>query len=133
MNIINPIWFYLCDVFNIVNAFTATAAGLIGLAWLLTYAIGWCLTTANASLGEDDCDYKSGLALKATAKKLIIPFIIVFSIDIFVPSENTVYKMMVANIATYENIDLTAETIEDAFDHVIDKLIELGGDDNAEN
>lgn len=67
MNVINPIWFYLCDVFNIVNAFTATAAGLIGLAWLLTYAIGWCLTTANASLGEDDCDYKAGLALKATA------------------------------------------------------------------
>ena len=26
-----------------------------------------------------------------------------------------------------------AETIEDAFDHVIDKLIELGGDNNAEN
>lgn len=125
-NAINPIWFYLCDVFNIVNAFTATAAGLIGLAWLLTYAIGWCLTTANASLGEDDCDYKSGLALKATAKKLIIPFIIVFSIDIFVPSENTVYKMMVANLATYDNIDIAADTIEEAFDHVIDKLVEFG-------
>lgn len=42
-------------------------------------------------------------------------------------------RAMVANIATYENVDLTAETIEDAFDHVIDKLIELGGDNNAEN
>jgi hypothetical protein len=30
-------------------------------------------------------------------------------------------------------IDLTAETIENAFDHVIDKLIELRGDNNAEN
>ena len=51
----------------------------------------------------------------------------------FYPERKTLYKMMVANIATYENIDLTAETIEDAFDHVIDKLIELGGDNNAEN
>lgn len=54
-------------------------------------------------------------------------------LSIFIPSEKTLYKMMVANIATYENIDLTAETIEDAFDHVINKLIELEGDNNAEN
>lgn len=126
MNVINPIWFYLCDVFNIVKTFASTAAGLIGIAWVLTYAIGWCLTTANASFGENNRDYKEGLALKATAKKLMIPFIIAFSINIFVPSEKTVYKMMVANLATYENIDIAADTIEDAFDHVIDKLVELG-------
>lgn len=125
-NVINPIWFYLCDVFDIIKTFAGIAAGLIGIAWLLTYVIGWCLTTANASLGEDDCDYQTGLALKTTAKKLIIPFIIAFSIDIFVPSEKTVYKMMVANLATYENIDIAADTIEEAFDNVIDKLVELG-------
>lgn len=47
-------------------------------------------------------------------------------VNIFVPSEKTVYKMMVANLATYENIDIAADTIEEAFDHVIDKLVELG-------
>lgn len=126
MNVINPIWFYLCDVFNIVKTFATIAAWLIGVAWLLAYVSGWCLVTANASLGEDDCDYKEGLALKATAKKLVMPFIIVFTLAIFVPSEKTVYKMMVANLATYENIDIAADTIEDAFDHVIDKLVDLG-------
>lgn len=126
MNVINPIWFYLCDVFNIVKTCATIAAGLIGVAWLLTYVYGWFLVTANSSLGEDDCDYKEGLALKATAKKLMIPFIIAFSINIFVPSEKTVYKMMVANLATYENIDIAADTIEEAFDHVIDKLVEFG-------
>ena len=84
------------------------------------------ITIMNASYGEDDSYYKEGLALKAAAKKLMIPFIIAFSINIFVPSENTVYKMMVANLATYENIDIAADTIEEAFDHVIDKLVELG-------
>lgn len=126
MNVINPIWFYLCDVFNIVKTFATIVAWLIGVAWLLAYVSGWCLVTANASLGEDDCDYKEGLALKATAKKLVMPFIIVFTLAIFVPSEKTVYKMMVANLATYENIDIAADTIEDAFDHVIDKLVDLG-------
>lgn len=67
------------------------------------------------------------------AQKCIVPLVILLMLSIFIPSEKTIYKMMVANITTYENIDLTAETIEDAFDHVIDKLIELGGDDNAEN
>lgn len=126
MNVINPIWFYLCDVFNIVKTFATIAASLIGITWLLTYVSGWLLTTANASLGEDNCDYKDGLALKETAKKVMIPFIVAFTLAIFVPSKKTVYKMMLANLATYENIDIAAETIEDAFDHVIDKLVELG-------
>lgn len=131
MNVINPIWFYLCDVFNIVKTGAAIASWMIGIAWLSTYVLGWLLTITNTSYGEDDSDYKEGLALKATAKKLMIPF----SINIFVPSENTVYKMMVANLATYENIDIAADTIEEAFDHVIDKLVELGDkeNNNAEN
>lgn len=92
MNVINPIWFYLCDVFGIVKNGAAIASGLIGFAWLCTYVSGWWLTTANASFGEKDCDYKEGLALKATAKKLIIPFIVAFALVIFVPSEKTVYN-----------------------------------------
>ena len=126
MNVINPIWFYLCDVFTVVGIFASIATGLIGLAWLLTYAFGWHLTISNARFGEKDSDYREGLALKAAAKKLVIPFIIAFAFAIFVPSEKTVYKMMVANLATYENIDIAADTIEEAFDHVIDKLVELG-------
>ncbi len=126
MNVINPIWFYLCDVFTVVGTFASIAAGLIGLAWLLTYAFGWLLTISNARFGEKDSEYRDGLALKATAKKLVIPFIISLTLATFVPSEKTVYKMMVANLATYENIDIAADTIEEAFDHVIDKLVELG-------
>lgn len=135
MNVINPIWFYLCDMFEIVKTGAAIASGMIGIACFLAYVFGWFITITNASYGEDDIDYKEGLALKATAKKLIIPFIIAFSINIFVPSEKTVYKMMVANLATYENIDIAADTIEEAFDHVIDKLVELGDkeNNNAEN
>ena len=121
MNVINPIWFYLCDVFNIVKTFATIAAVLIGIAWLLTYVLGWYQTTTNARFGEKDWDYKEGLALKAAAKKLIIPFIVAFTLAIFVPSEKTVYKVMVANLATYENIDIAADTIEE----VIDKLVEL--------
>lgn len=126
MNVINPIWFYLCDVFTVVGTFASIAAGLIGLVWLLTYAFGWFLTISNARFGEKDSDYRDGLALKATAKKLVIPFIVSLTLATFVPSEETVYKMMVANLVTYENIDIAADTIEEAFDHVIDKLVELG-------
>lgn len=116
MNVISPIWL------NIVSIFATIAAILIGTTWLLVYAFGWCPTIANAGFGEENCDYKDGLALKAAAKKLIIPFIVAFTLAIFVPSEKTVYKVMVANLATYENIDIAADTIEEAFDHVIDKL-----------
>lgn len=125
MNVINSIWFYLCDVFRIVGTFAAIAAGLIGLTWLFAYVSGWWLTTVNARFGEKDGDYIEGLALTALAKKLVIPFIVTLVFAIFIPSEKTVYKMMVANLATYENIDIAADTIEEAFDHVIDKIVEL--------
>lgn len=62
MNVINPIWFYLCDVFNIVKIFANIVAVLVGIMWLFTYVFGWYLTTTNASFGEKDCDYKEGLA-----------------------------------------------------------------------
>ena len=126
MNVINPIWFYLCDVFGIVKTGATIASGLIGFTWLCTYVSGWWLTTTNVHFGENDCDYREGLGLKATAKKLVIPLIVTLVLAVFVPSEKTVYKMMVANLATYENIDIAADTIEEAFDHVIDKLVELG-------
>ena len=87
----------------------------------------------NYGGGEDSDDYKVGVKFLNWAQKCIVPLVVLLMLSIFIPSEKTLYKMMVANVATYENIDLTAETIEDAFDHVIDKLIELGGDDNAEN
>ena len=133
--VINPMLFYWCSVSDTAKAFAIIAVSMLIVACLMFLSIGaFHIGEAfNYGGGEDSNDYKIGIKFINWAQKCIVPLVILLMLSIFIPSEKTLYKMMVANIATYENIDLTAETIEDAFDHVIDKLIELGGDNNAEN
>lgn len=134
-HVINPMLFYWCSVSD-----TAKALAIIATIMLLVVCLVFLFVGAfhigeafNYGGGEDSDDYKVGVKFLNWPQKYIVPLVVLLMLSIFIPSEKTLYKMMVANIATYENVDLTAETIEDAFDHVIDKLIELGGDNNAEN
>lgn len=134
-HVINPMLFYWCSVSD-----TAKALAIIATIMLIVVCLVFLFVGAfhigeafNYGGGEDSNDYKVGVKFLNWAQKYIVPLVVLLMLSIFIPSEKTLYKMMVANIATYENVDLTAKTIEDAFDHVIDKLIELGGDNNAEN
>lgn len=133
--VVNPMLFYWSNVSDTVKAVSMVVAIAIGIACLACFIIGVANIGYVLSYGgnEDSDDYKMGIEFLKWAQKCIVPLVISLMLSIFIPSEKTIYKMMVANVATYENIDLTADTIEDAFDHVIDKLVELGGDNNAEN
>lgn len=134
-HVINPMLFYWYSVSDTAKAFSIVGAIVIGILCLACFIIGACNIGVALSYGgnEDSDDYKIGITFLNWAQKCIVPLVILLMLSIFIPSEKTIYKMMVANVATYENIDLTAETVEDAFDHVIDKLVELGGTNNAEN
>ena len=128
-HVINPMLFYWCSVSDTVKALAIIAAIMLIIVCLVFLFVGaFHIGEAfNYGGGEDSDDYKVGVKFLNWAQKCIVPLVILLMLSIFIPSEKTIYKMMVANI------DLTAETIEDAFDSVIDKLIELGGDNNAEN
>ena len=128
-HIINPMLFYWCSVSDTAKALAIIAAIMLIIVCLVFLFVGaFHIGEAfNYRGGEDSDNYKVGVKFLNWAQRCIVPLVILLMLSIFIPSEKTIYKMMVANI------DLTAETIEDAFDHVIDKLIELGGDDNAEN
>lgn len=132
-HVISPMWFYLCEVSDSAKliAIIAVIALASVLGGLLVFGFGY--VASNIQYGEEDCDYKLGIALIEIAEKFVIPFAITLVLAVVIPSKETLYKMMVADVATYENIDLTTQTIEEAFDHVIDKLVELGGTNNAEN
>lgn len=134
-HVINPMLFYWCSVSDTVKALAIIVAIMLIVICLVFLFIGafHIGETLNYGGGENSNGYKVGVKFLNWARKCSIPLAIALVLFAFIPSEKTLYKMMVANVATYENIDLTAETIEDAFDHVIDKLIELGGDNSAEN
>ena len=127
-HVINPMLFYWCSVSDFAKAVSILSSIIIGIACLICFGIGaFCIGDwADSECGKDDDEYKVATKLLNWGRKCIVPLVISLILSVFIPSEKTIYKMMVANVVTYENIDLTADTIEEAFDHVIDKLVELG-------
>ena len=128
MYVINPVLIYLSEVANSLKCISIIIFVFLLLGYAVVTIIGFYNILENMEYGADDRDYKRGIEALNISKKLIIPIVISFVLTIVVPSKETIYKMIVSNLVTYENVDMTTETIEEAFDHVIDKLEELKGE-----
>ena len=103
--IINPLYIYLISIIStlkIVLEFIMFFAGIAILVVGMLYFLG---EMANKRIG------------KRILKTATITFIISLLICIFVPDENTCYKMMATSIVTPDNIetvkDETIKTIEE--------------------
>ena len=113
MHISRPEIFYICSVVNNIS-----------------YISCWCLIVSAFAtgiialfyLGEKINDEDDAVFLKRLLGKMLIPLIISAAAATFVPDKKVMYQMMAADIATYENIDLVADTIENKFDHIIDRM-----------
>lgn len=108
--IINPWLFYLTDV-------------LSGIKWLLIvffalalflYLLAFCFYFLDMSELPDWFKLKNIVFL-------VIPIII----GLLIPTENTVYKMLIASYTTPNNIEYVKETGKDLVDYIIEKANEL--------
>lgn len=119
MAIINPWIFYLIDVLSSLKGITLTAIviilfGSIGLGtYIVVYQFCYCY-------GEED----RHLITKLTKilKKVLIVLCIITGVYTVTPSEETMYKMLVAQNVTYENVDKATEAIKDGVDYIFKKL-----------
>ena len=60
-------------------------------------------------------------------RKFKIPLILSIVLIVFVPTSETVYKMLIASQVTTENIDTAKETIQDVADYIVDAVKEIKG------
>ena len=60
----------------------------------------------------EEGDYKP-----KTSQKVIVVLLIL--IEILVPSESTIMKMLVAQNVTYERIEMVGETVQDVYNDII--------------
>lgn len=107
--IINPSVFYWMDVIGTIKIVTLTAL-FISLVIITTSLIA----------------YGTGEMLKPVFKKICILMgaIISFSVIgmIFIPSKDTMYKMLVASQVTEENIDKAQDVIKSTADYIIESI-----------
>lgn len=113
MSVISPWIFYAISLLNRLSK------ALIVL--LVVIVIGFCLYCDNVM------NMYSDISLffherKKTIRKWFIACIICALGTVAIPSEETMYKMLVAKYVTYENVDKASKTIKEGVDYIFKKL-----------
>ena len=119
MAIINPWIFYLIDILSSLKGISLT---VIVLAILGLITTGLVMVIAKVDSFYDDDSARFITLLIKSLKKLLIVLCISFGVYTVIPSEETMYKMLVAQYVTYENVDKATETIKDGVDYIFKKL-----------
>lgn len=114
--IINPLFFYFISVTNVLRFLL-----LIG---------GFGLTAIVLFVGCIDYDEED--IIKFLKKPLIIG-LIVGTIGIFVPSENTCYKMLAASLIIPDNIEVVKDGTQELVDYIIDVADQITEDDDDDD
>ena len=114
MPVISPRLFYIIDLLDKLREMTNYS--------ILDHCSGIFLVGFAAFLEVENWEDKTILKLKKGLKLSIIPIVITSVMYIAIPSEETVYKMLVSKYVTYENIDKATDTIKDGVDYIFEKL-----------
>ena len=121
MPIINPWIFYLIDVLNGLRKVSVVAIFMtIIMLICIGIVIAWFKSEDSFYHNEDNASTTK--ALIQVLKKLSIVLCITTSVFIVTPSEETMYKMLVAQYVTYENVDKATESIKEGVDYIFKKL-----------
>lgn len=115
-SIINPLFFYFISVTNVLRCLLLI--GGFGVAGVVIFVGLICCV-----------DYDAADILKFLKKPLIIS-LIVGTIGVFVPSENTCYKMLAASLITPDNIEVMKDGTQELVDYIIDVADQITEDDD---
>lgn len=116
MSVISPWIFYVIGMLR----------KLIIVLWIVGIALPICFfgyyffTLEDLYKDEEIIEFK--VKQKSNIKKVIITTIICALGVVAIPSEETMYKMLVAKYVTYENIDKATKSIKDGVDYIFEKL-----------
>lgn len=109
--IINPYIFYWIGVCATLNdIFTFISAALVVC---IPMYILWC--ALEGTIGNR----------KRSVKKLLCLTAAVIMISTFIPSEDTMIKILIAKTVTAENIGLTVDSIKSAADYIVQAINSL--------
>ena len=120
MPIVNPIWFYLGELFGDLDFWSVILGIICGVV------TGICFYCSATSYGEEKNFY-----CKAS-KKFGIATIIFVALGAVVPSYTTIKEMAVASVVTYENVEAVKGEATDLIDYIIDSVDKLNDSKECE-
>lgn len=112
--IINPWWFYLAGLFGKLEM----------LWWVIINTLAFLVFIGILLLLMcDGIDYNQLMSItKRKSKRIVAVLSVLALLFIAVPTQDTVNKMIIANVLTTENIKGGAEFTQDQIGQIIDKI-----------
>lgn len=114
--IINPWWFYLTSALDSLHCIAVLAAILFA-ASIVMLVVFYC--EHESDYGYDKTYTNRMLRI---AKKIVIAFGVCVTLIIIVPTDETMNKMMIANVLTTENIKNGTDFTQDQIGKLVDKI-----------
>ena len=117
--VISPLVFYAMSVVDVLKIlFIVLGAGTSVAALILIIVT----ISMGMDYGKNDEDY---LQFKALTKPVIVFATVTVMLATFIPSENTITKMIVAQNVTYERVETVTDTVESVYNDIME-LFEEG-------
>lgn len=120
--IINPLWFYLISILSTVSTLSVLYF-LLSLAAFIFISIGFVSEADSREKrrnenGNDDTYKWWKKAFKISTMTLISSIMLL----VFVPSEKTMDKMLIASVVTKQNVEAGADFTQDQISKLVDKI-----------
>ena len=118
--VINPHVFYWINVFALLQTFLAVLGGVCIIAFF-GLAAGWIYNLIEVRRGYDqNLVYMKVFRLWAIITGIVGLILIIISI--FIPGRTTSIEMLVAKIATVDNVDWTIQQVKDVVDYIVQAI-----------
>lgn len=125
MYYINPWVFYIVSLIsNIQIAAIWLIVGLVTFAVIVVPFGGLIIEAITLTKEEEDA---ANAALCKWIKRLPIMFIVCISLAVVIPSESTMYKMMIASKISTDDVDHVIERLDDVVDSIIESKEQADG------
>ena len=116
--IINPAWFYWANVADTLKVVSI----VLFIISAVSLVISGIMALVNKDFGEEDNDYKTA---KRFFKLCCVVLVAVGLLVVFIPDKKTLIEMQIARYATYENAEITIDTIKGAVDYIVEAMNQL--------
>lgn len=117
--VISPWVFYWIPVLDSITFI----AGLLLLLSIILFVIVFFMFCMELDMGDEDSDLAK--LLKKAKDKLLVIIAVTTLITVFVPSETTVTKMLIAQNVTYERVEVVSDTIINTVETVYNDIMNL--------
>lgn len=124
--IIDPKWVYWIGVCENAGFFVYVTGGILAAISIIAWVV-YATWRVEEYCGRDEDEIKFNKKFIKWNVIATISSILFFAIGSFIPSQDTLVMMKVAELATQENVELTADKLKEITDYIIEAIKSIKG------